>query len=104
MNLLFSSQLRLEGRDKYRLILVGEQNATFEKGTKIAVELRINEGSGFKRQPVILSCEVKNTDQLNFEFDFDAPDVPTITDLKVVPSACQSAQRCCSTVTASTPV
>ena len=80
---VFFSQLRLEGRDKYRLILVGEQNATFEKGTKIAVELRINEGSGFKRQPVILSCEVKNTDQLNFEFDFDAPDVPTITDLKV---------------------
>jgi hypothetical protein len=80
---VFFSQLRLEGRDKYRLILVGEQNATFEKGTRIAVEVRINEGSGFRRQPVILSCEVKNTDQLNFEFDFDAPDVPTITDLKV---------------------
>jgi hypothetical protein len=80
---VFFSQLHLEGRDKYRLILVGEQNATFEKGTKIAVEVRINEGSGFRRQPVILSCEVKNTDQLNFEFDFDAPDVPTITDLKV---------------------
>lgn len=80
---VFFSQLRLEGRDKYRLILAGEQNATFEKGSKIAVEVRINEGSGFRRQPVILSCEVKNTDQLNFEFDFDAPDVPTITDLKV---------------------
>ncbi len=80
---VFFSQLRLEGRDKYRLILVGEQGATFEKGTRIAVEIRINEGSGFRRQPVILSCEPKNTDQLNFEFDFDAPDVPTITDLKV---------------------
>jgi hypothetical protein len=80
---IYFSQLRLEGRDKYRLILVGEQNAAFEKGTKIAVEIRINEGSGFRRQPVILSCEIKNTDQRNFEFDFDAPDVPTITDLKV---------------------
>jgi hypothetical protein len=80
---IYFSQLRLEGRDKYRLILVGEANAAFEKGSKIAVELRINEGSGFRRQPVILSCEVKNTDQCNFEFDFDAPDVPTITDLKV---------------------
>lgn len=79
---IYFSQLRLEGRDKYRLILVGEQNAVFEKGAKIAVELRINEGSGFRRQPVILSCEVTKPDQRNFEFDFDAPDVPTITDLK----------------------
>lgn len=80
---IYFSQLRLEGRDKYRLILVGEQEARFEKGSKIAVEIRINEGSGFRRQPVILSCEVKDSDHHNFEFDFDAPDVPTITDLKV---------------------
>jgi hypothetical protein len=80
---IYFSQLRLEGRDKYRLILVAEPNAVFENGTKIAIEIRINEGSGFRRQPVILSCEVKNVDQRNFEFDFDAPDVPTIMDLKV---------------------
>jgi hypothetical protein len=80
---IYFSQLRLEGRDKYRLILVGEADAVFEKATKIAVEIRINEGSGFRRQPTILSCEVKDADHHNFEFDFDAPDVPTITDLKV---------------------
>lgn len=80
---IYFSQLRLEGRDKYRLILVGEQNAVFDKGSKIAVEIRINEGSGFRRQPLIVACEVKSTDYRNFEFDFDAPDVPTITDLKV---------------------
>jgi hypothetical protein len=80
---IYFSQLHLEGRDKYRLILVGEQNAVFEKGSKIMVEIRINEGSGFRRQPVIASCEVTNAEQRNFEFDFDAPDVPTITDLKV---------------------
>lgn len=80
---IYFSQLRLEGRDKYRLILVGEPDAVFEKGTKIAVEIRINEGSGFRRQPVIVSCEVKDAQYHNFEFDFDAPDVPTITDLKI---------------------
>ena len=80
---IYFSQLRLEGRDKYRLILVGEPDAVFDQGSKIAVEIRINEGSGFRRQPVILSCEVKDSDHHNFEFDFDAPDVPTITDLKV---------------------
>jgi hypothetical protein len=80
---MYFSQLRLEGRDKYRLILVGEQNATFEKGRVIKGEIRINEGSGFRRQPVILSCESKSADHCNFEYDFDAPDVPTITDIRL---------------------
>ena len=79
----FFSQLRLEGRDKYRLILVGEQNAAFEKGTRIAAEIRVNEGSGFQRVPLNLVCESRLAGQVNFEFDFEAPDVPTITDLKV---------------------
>ncbi|MEW6365998.1 MAG: hypothetical protein AB1714_15315 [Acidobacteriota bacterium] len=77
------ANLRLEGRDKYRLVLVGEQNATFEKGTRITVEIRINEGSGFKRKPLIMPCDARMSGQCNFEFDFEAPDVPTITDLRV---------------------
>jgi hypothetical protein len=80
---MYFSQLRLEGRDKYRLILVGEREAVFEKGAKITVEIRINETSGFRRQPAIVSCESRLAEQCNFEFDFDAPDVPTITDLQV---------------------
>ena len=80
---LYFSQLRLEGRDKYRLILVGERNATFEKGTKITVEIAINEASGFRRKPIMLACESKSAEQCNFEYDFEAPDVPTITDLQV---------------------
>jgi hypothetical protein len=80
---LFFAQLRLEGREKYRLILVGEQNKTFEPGVKITAEIKINEGAGFKRQPVMVSCESKSVEQRNFEFDFEAPDVPTITDLRV---------------------
>jgi hypothetical protein len=77
------SQLRLEGRDKYRVILVGEQGAIFETGSRIPIEISINEGSGFRRQPVRLSYDVANRDQRNFEFDFDAPDIQTITDLKI---------------------
>ena len=80
---MFFAQLRLEGREKYRLILVGEKNATFEAGTKITAEIKINEGAGFKRQPVIVACTSKSVEQRNFEFDFEAPDVPTITDLRV---------------------
>src|SRR5208337_5072008 len=84
---LYFSQLRLEGRDKYRLILVGERNATFEKGTKITVEIAINEASGFRRKPIMLACESKSAEQCNFEYDFEAPDVPTITDLQVTLAA-----------------
>jgi len=81
--ILHFAQLRLEGREKYRLILAGEQDAVFERGTKLTVEIRINEGSGFRRQPIILSCESRSSDQRNFDYDFDAPDVPTITDIRV---------------------
>jgi hypothetical protein len=80
---IYMAPLRLEGREKYRLILVGEQNAVFEPGTRITAEIRVNEGAGFQRPPVILACESKTLDQRNFEYDFDAPDVPTITDIRV---------------------
>jgi len=77
------SNLRLEGRDKYRLILVGAQNATFEKGTRIAVELRLNEGSGFRRDPINLVSDCRLSDQRNFECDFEAPEVATIHDARI---------------------
>jgi hypothetical protein len=81
--IIFFSQLRLEGRDKYRLVLVGEAGAVFEKGTRLNAEIRINEGSGFQRAPLNLTSESRMAGQVNFEFDFEAPDVPVITDLKV---------------------
>lgn len=77
------SNLRLEGRDKYRLILVGEQNANFEKGSRINAEVRLNEGSGFRRAPINLVSECRLSEQHNFECDFEAPDVPTISDARV---------------------
>jgi len=80
---IYFAQLRLEGREKYRLILIGEPDATFEKGTRIPIEIRINEGTGFRRVPIRMSCESRGSDQRNFEYDFEAPDVPTITDIHV---------------------
>ncbi len=84
---IFFSNLRLEGRDRYRLILVGDRNAPWLRGTSIGAEIRINEGSGFRRESLILTGDVKLDDQYNVELDFEAPDVPTITDVRVtVPS------------------
>lgn len=84
---IFFSQLRLEGRDRYRLILVGDRQAPCLKGTSISAEIRLNEGSGFRREAIILTTEAKLDDQYNFELDFEAPDVPTITDVRVTVQA-----------------
>ena len=80
---IFFSNLRLEGRDRYRLILVGDRNTPWLRGTSIGAELRLNEGSGFRRESIILTGDVKLDEQYNLELDFEAPDVPTITDLRV---------------------
>ena len=58
-------------------------NATFEKGTRIAVELRLNEGSGFRRDPINLVSDCRLSDQRNFECDFEAPEVATIHDARI---------------------
>ncbi len=80
---IFFSNLRLEGRDRYRLILVGDRATPWLRGTSIGAEVRINEGSGFRRESYILTGDVKLDEQYNIELDFEAPDVPTITDLRV---------------------
>ena len=81
--LIIFSNLRLEGRDRYRLILVGDRNAPWLRGTSIGAEIRINESTGFRRESLILTGDVKLDVQYNLELDFEAPDVPTITDLRV---------------------
>ena len=84
---IFFSNLRLEGRDRYRLILVGDRATPWLRGTSIGAEVRLNEGSGFRRESYILTGDVKLDEQYNIELDFEAPDVPTITDVRVtVPS------------------
>ncbi len=80
---IFFSNLRLEGRDRYRLILVGDRETPWQRGASIGAEVRINEGSGFRRESLILTGDVKLGEQYNIELDFEAPDVPTITDLRV---------------------
>jgi hypothetical protein len=75
--------LRLEGREKYRLIVSADQGSVQQPGTSIPIEIRINEGSGYHRAPVNGAAEARLPEQRNFEFDFDAPDVATITDLRI---------------------
>ena len=75
--------LRLEGREKYRLIVSAPQDFVLPVGVSIPIEIRINEGSGYHRAPTNGAAEAQLPEQTNFEFDFDAPDVGTITDLRI---------------------
>ena len=70
-------QPRLEGRDRYRLILVGDRKHPWLRGTSIGAEIRINEGSGFRRESLILADRGRSSmTSTTFELDFEAPGRP----------------------------
>jgi hypothetical protein len=79
------ARLKLEGREAYRLILMGEPDARIEIGESLTAEIRINPGGGQPSKPIWkkVACDIFN--QRNFAIDFDAPsDVVTISDLRVI--------------------
>jgi Bacterial Type VI secretion, VC_A0110, EvfL, ImpJ, VasE len=75
--------IRLEGREKYRIILSTEMDYEYPADTRVPVAVRINEGSGLRRAPIHGVAQVRFAGQRNVEFDFDAPDITTVTDLRV---------------------
>lgn len=76
--------LRLEAREMYRVILVGDGQARFVAGERLTTELRINPGGGYRHPPEFLTAEHEIPGQRNFAVDFRAPaDAVTITDLRV---------------------
>ena len=76
--------LRLEARESYRLILVGDRQARFVPGDRLTAELRINPGEGYDHKPDYPNVQYEIEGQRNFAIDFNAPaDVVTINDLRV---------------------
>jgi len=76
--------LRLEARESYRLILVGDRQARFGPGDRLTAELRINPGEGYDHSPEFPTSSYEVDGQRNFAVDFNAPnDVLTINDLRV---------------------
>ena len=76
--------LRLEARETYRLILVGERHASFKPGDRLSVELHFNPGRGYAEAPAYKATEFEVDEQRNFAVDFKAPaDLVTIEDLRV---------------------
>jgi hypothetical protein len=79
----YFANIRLEGREKYRMILTAHATHGFDVQEQIPVELGMNEGSGARRTPLHGVAYVRAEGQNNVEFDFDAPEVQTIIDLRV---------------------
>lgn len=79
----YFANIRLEGREKYRIILTAELDHEYTAETQLPVEIRINEGSGSRRAPIHGVGQVRFAGQKNVEFDFEAPDIATVTDLRV---------------------
>jgi hypothetical protein len=76
--------LRLEAREHYRLVIVGERQARFMPGDRLTAELRINPGEGYSHPPDYRTTEHEIDGHRNFAIDFKAPeDVVTINDLRV---------------------
>jgi hypothetical protein len=80
--------LKLEGRQRFRLVLIRMPETRFVVGDSLKVEIRVNVGGGQAPKPIYgtASCEVP--DQRDFAIDFDAPaEVLTISDLRVIVNA-----------------
>jgi predicted component of type VI protein secretion system len=75
--------IRLEGREKYRIILTSEREDGYEADARVPVEIRINEGSASRRSPIHGVAQVRFVGQKNVEFDFEALDIATVTDLRI---------------------
>lgn len=80
---LVFAQLRLEGKSSFRLVLTTERGFTFDMNTLVSMSITINEGAGYKREPVLNTCTVSMPGQCNVEFDFEAADIPLLTDVRV---------------------
>lgn len=81
--------LRLEGRYRYRLVLIGTPEARFMIGDEpMKVEIKLNAGGGQSLDPIYARVKSETPNQRNFAIDFDAPpDVQTISDLRVTVNA-----------------
>ncbi len=79
----YFANVRLEGREKYRVILTSGAEHAFSAEQQLPVEIGINEGSGARRPLIHGVARVRFEKQRNVEFDFDAPDIATVTDLRI---------------------
>ena len=80
----FVFALRLEARESYRLVIVGDRQARFGPGDKLTAELQINKGEGYDHKPEWFTVQYETEGQRNFAIDFNAPsDLVAINDIRL---------------------
>lgn len=76
--------LKLEGKKKYRLILVGDPEKDVVSTTSLRAEIQLNQGTGQQLEPIYGKASLDRHDQRNFAIDFAAPSqLETISDVRV---------------------
>jgi hypothetical protein len=77
------ARLQLGGRERYRVILIGDPRANFVPGEVITAGIRINVSGGTSNNPIYqqVACEISG--QRNFAIDFETREVSAITDVRV---------------------
>lgn len=82
--------LRLESRETYRIVLVGDRQARFSVGDRLAAEVRINPGEGYRQTPDYQVAQFEIDGQRNVAIDFKAPDdVAVINDVRLTMRSAQ---------------
>jgi hypothetical protein len=80
--------LRLDGRQNFRVVLIRENDASFDVGSTLSSIVLINQGAGQGREPIYPKAVCELPDQRNFAVDFRVPaDVHTISDLRITVNA-----------------
>jgi hypothetical protein len=77
------ARLKLSGRERYRVILIGDPSSNFTPGEEIKAGIRINVGSGTANDVGYQSAVCDISGQRNFAIDFETREVGEITDVRV---------------------
>src|SRR5262249_41214114 len=76
--------LRLEARENYRIVLVGDRDAQFSVGETVGAELYFNPGGGYTGRPERTRSYGEIDGQRNIAIDFSAPgDINLLNDIRV---------------------
>src|SRR5262245_30334575 len=87
--------LRVDGRQNFRVVLIRENDATFDLGESIATIVQINQGGGEGHEPIYPKAKCELYDQRNFAVDFRLPsEIHTVSDVRVTVNSAYRLRSC----------
>lgn len=80
---VFVPRIELTGRERYRIILIGDANARFDLQSVLRTTLQINVSGGTRSEPKHPSAVCEVPGQRNFAIDFETGEIGAITDIRL---------------------